>query len=377
MRKKYLLIIIATVVIVGFLTYFKISPQTSSTLVKIGYIVDETGPGSSYTQVQKRGISIAMDELQQAGRSDIKVIYEDSKLEPKLAVSAANKLITVDNVQVIFTLSSQETIAVAPVAERAKRVVIAPLPSSPELSGISKYFFRISPSDALQGKILASIAIKLGYQLAAVLYVNDVYGKSLADEFARNLKKQGGEVLLMEGYAPQTRDFRTALTKIVRAGPRALFLPVYPDDAIPIMRQLRELGIDVKVFGSDTFSNPSIFKNIPEAVQGAIFASPTKSDTPKFQKFSRAFQKKYGSQPDINAASAYDAVMIVAHITENMRSFMGESIQEALRNLKGYVGATGPIEFDENGDVIGKKFTIYVVKGVEYKPLEDRVEERK
>lgn len=347
----------------------KKAPTGQAQKIKIGYIVDETGPAASYTDVQKKGVAVALEDLARAGRSNVEVIYEDSKLEPKNAVNAANKLTAIDKVPVIFTLSSQETIAVMPVAEKAHTVVLAPLPSSPELSGISKYFFRISPSDAFQGKELASLAVKRGYKKAAVLYVNDIYGKSLAEAFANSFKELGGNLAFWEGYAPNTRDFRTILTKISGVNPQVVFLPVYPDDAIPLIKQYRELKLNAAVFGSDTFSNPSIFKNIPNAVKGVLFASPAKSDNEEFQRFSKAYQAKYDTLPDVNAAAAYDAVMLIAHVTYGMKNITGDSIRDALTNLRGYTGATGPIEFDSKGDVIGKKFDIYEVKGKGYVPF--------
>lgn len=366
--KKYVVLSLCIFLLVTFVSCSRQS-SVQAQKVKIGYIVDETGPAASYTAVQKKGIEIALDELKKAGLTNVEVIFEDSKLEPKLAVNAANKLIATDKVGVIFTLSSQETLAVTPVAEKAKTVVLAPLPSSPELSGISPYFFRLSPSDAFQGKVLASLAIKEGFKKAAILYINDVYGQRLAEAFTKNLKEQGGDVVLSEGYVPKNRDFRTALTKIASKKPQVLFLPVYPDDAIPIMKQFRELGMTAKVFGSDTFSNPSIFKEVPEVVQGVIFASPSKSDNEQFKMFAQEFQTKFGAQPDINAAAAYDAVKLIANVSKGMKQANGDMIKEALRGLNGYAGATGPIEFDDKGDVVGKKFEVYVVKGKGYEPV--------
>jgi branched-chain amino acid transport system substrate-binding protein len=362
MKKNIIIAACFNIIVILIVLACSRNPSGHPQKVKIGYIVDETGPAASYTDVQKKGISIALDELKQTGRAGVEVIYEDSKLEPKNAVNAVNKLITIDKVSVVFTLSSQETIAVMPIVEKASKVLLAPLPSSPELTDISKYFFRISPSDAFQGMELATLAMSKGFKKAAVLYVNDIYGKSLADAFTRNLMKLGGEVLFSEGYAPKTRDFRTILTKISGRKPQVVFFPVYPDDAIPLMKQYRELKLTATVFGADTFSNPTIFKNIPDAASGVIFASPAKADNERFKKFLKAYQTKYGTQPDVNAAAAYDAVMLIDHVTNGMTTISGDAIRIALEKLDGYSGTTGPIKFDSHGDVIGKKFAVYEVK---------------
>ena len=149
-----------TLVIFSFLTCFFSCKEDDS--IKIGVILPLTGAASEIGNNILDGIIISSEYYDSISSKKFSLIIEDSKLDAKQAISAANKLITVDKVKAIIGLaSSTEALAVAPICEKNKIPMISSTASTPLLSTAGDYVFRIYPSDVYDGKILANFALSL------------------------------------------------------------------------------------------------------------------------------------------------------------------------------------------------------------------------
>ena len=252
MRKNALLVAIA-VIVVGLVVLAimvkKRETLKEASVCKIGVILPLSGDGAAYGKKERDGIALAVEETNAAlaatGRK-IEAIYEDSKGLPAPAASAIQKLINIDKVPVVIgDAFSSPTLAMVPIADRNKVVIVSPSASSPKLSGASRYFFRVWPSDMAEASIMAEVAIKkLGFNSFAVLYGNNEYGLGLKDVFSAKVKEMGKKVLAVEAYNEGDMDFRAQLAKIKDVAPEAIYLGGYYKEFAKILKQAKELGID-------------------------------------------------------------------------------------------------------------------------------------
>ncbi len=333
--------------------------------VYIGHIGPLTGFMAAYGDQEKQGIDLAVEEINALGGingRELAVIHEDDQMDPTMATNAINKLITVDKVPaVIGEISSAVTLAIAPIAERNKVVLISHLANSNEISGAGDYIFRIQATDALQAEYLVDLASSLNLSDCAILYMNSDFGIDLEQSVADHFVKNGGIVAISEGYNPDATDFRTQLTKIKAENPSVIFLIGYPNDMAMALRQAKEIGITSQFIAPDTFNEPIIIELGGNATEGVIFLYPP-TEGPKWDEFNQKIMDKYGDNATIVTAMAYDATNLLATAMKS-DGVTGEAIKAGLYQIEDYPGVTGNITFDEHGDVISRVYIPKIVKG--------------
>jgi branched-chain amino acid transport system substrate-binding protein len=327
--------------------------------VKIGVLFPMTGDAASYGEKGKKAIELATEEINAKGGVKVTAIFEDSRAEPKTGVTAAQKLISVDKTPVIVgDVVSSVTLAIAPIAEKAQVVVIAPTSSAPAITNAGKYIYRVWPSDLIEGTKIAELAAEKGFKNIAILHLNNDYGSSIADIFKKTLETKGGKVTLNEGYLDKATDFRAALTKIAGLKPDAIYVAGYFADTSRILKQSKELGIKSQFLGTTAIEDPEFLKLAGNTAEGMIYPlatgfDPTIIKTPKVEAFVSAYKKKYNTEPGWVEAHSYDAFMLAyKSATSTNSQATGTTIQTYLDSNQDYEGVTGKIAFDKNGDVL-------------------------
>ena len=363
-----------------FLFLFAVSQpscQKTSKEIVFGATFSLTGDNASYGEDAQRGINLAVDEINQQGGVQgykIKVIFRDNRTNPSIAVNIMRQFANVEKVPVVLgSDASSVTLAMAPVANATKTVLISPISSSPDITHAGPYVFRTAPSDVEQAKVAAEWMWNLGYRKVAVLYVLNSWGKGLADAFQERFEALGGVVTAKEGVEEQETNYRTVLLKLNKENPDAFYMPTYSKQGARIVQQYREMGLKKPILGGDTWGAPE-FKNVGnELIEGIRFVAPGLYKGPEYQAFEKKFVERYGVNPDFNAASAYDALYAVAKALDKVLSKnlppTGENIRKELLTVT-FVGATGPIQFDENGDVVGKPFQRLIYRDGKAVPAE-------
>ena len=201
--------VVGIVVVVGLVWWGVSKNSGSGNVIKIGWIGPLTGDVSSIGTVNKAAVQVAVDEVNAAGGvngKQIQMFYEDAQCNAQLAVSAAQKLVSIDGVGIIISECSTETSAFGPMAMQDKVIVFSPVSSAPSLSQLGKYFFRDYPSDSFAGKFEADYAYnKLGARKVAILYHVSDYGTGLKDVFTQEFQSLGGTIVDVEG-ASADRD---------------------------------------------------------------------------------------------------------------------------------------------------------------------------
>lgn len=370
MKKTWIIIaIVVVVVLVVVLTITQMSKGPKE--IVIGAILPLTGDIAAYGENAKNGITLAVEEINEGGGIDSKkfrVIFEDSQGLPGPGVSAMQKLVTQDKVQVVVgDVTSGVTMAIAPIANQKQVVVLSPGASSPKISEAGDYIFRNWQSDALEAKVMAEYAHKEEINKIAIMYINNEFGKALEEASRKIFPSEGVRILISESFEQNEKDFRTQLVKIKQHGPDAIYLLSYPQETPLVLQQTTELGMKTKFLGVAAFEDDSLIKIAGELAEGVLYthAIPPSDEDPTVANFKKKYREKYGRGPGLISDTGYDAMRMIALAIRLGNGFTGSKIRDGLYKIKDFPGASGVMTFDENGDVF-KPIGLKTVKNGEF-----------
>lgn len=358
--------------------------------LKIGAIMPMTGALQAYGPTSLNGAKLAAKEINKAGGvlgQPIKIIVGDAQTQPQAGVDAANKLATIDGaVAFVGALSSGVTIPIAlSVSKPHKIPQISPASTSPVITNLkdNDFLFRTVPSDAFQGVAMAQVAKAHDVDKVAVVYVNNDYGKGLADSFTKAFEKIGGTVTHTTAYEPKQASYRAALKKVYADGSTPyLALIAYVADGETILRQSLEGGMFTKFIFTDGMKSPEIIQHLgAQYLNGSVgTAAQALEDSQAAQHFDKAYNAEYGKRvPQPYIDTAYDAVYLLALAAQKAGTTTdGTAIRDALRDVAtppgeeilpgqwakavkllkegkdiNWTGAAGTEDFDKHGDVSG------------------------
>lgn len=330
--------------------------------IKVGANLEMTGGSASYGISSKNAIELAFKEINEKGGingKQLELVVADNKSEAAEATNAMQKLVSQDNVvAVIGPNLSSSVIAASAINNSAKVLDIAPMATNPyvtvdQASGKTKDFnYRTCFIDPFQGTVMAKFATaELGVGNAAILIDNSSdYAKGLAQFFKENFVKEGGAVTAEESYLQKDTDFKATLTKIKATNPNFLYVPGYYQEVGLIVKQARELGMNMPIAGGDGWDSAKM----PEIAGAAalnntyfssLYSPEDSSDINK--NFVAAYEKAYGQKPDVFAALSYDSALLVAEAIKNAGSTEPAKISEAMAKINGFSGVSGSVTFDD------------------------------
>lgn len=324
--------------------------------IRIGAILPLSGDLAVYGKSLQNGMDLSLDEFKKNNidGKKVQIIYEDSKADPKLAISSFEKLSSIDKCKIVLGgFSSSEVLSIAPTAEKNKIVLISPTASSPSITNAGDYIFRITPSDTFDGEIMAKFAFyNLNLRNVAILFTNNDYGLGIANVFRNRFEKFGGNVVIEKIFESGTKDFKTQLISIKEKIPDGLYI-IAASELGNILKQKTELALNVKVFTVGLAENPKVIEIAGKGADNVFYSYPSfqvNSDDSIVKKFVSDYKVKYGNEPDVLGAYGYDLLNItLLALKNNLES--SEKIKNALYNIKDYQGVTGLTSFDQKGDV--------------------------
>lgn len=329
-----------------------------SNQIRIGVVLSMTGDVGAYGQRSLHGLLVAQKQINDSGGINgrkLELEIEDARSSPKDAVSAFQKLVDVDKLNIVVgDVLSSTTLAMAPLAQRKKVLLFAPGASNPALRNAGKYFFRNWVSDDFDGKAMAHYMFDSDVKSAYVLYQQTDYCVGLAGAFQKEFEALGGKLAGKEGFMTDAVDFRAQLVKLQSSGAKVVYLVGESRQNGTILLQAQQLGIHVRWFSNLTVDTPECEKLAGSALNGVVFTTPTfdpNSAEPQVKKFVHAYQDEYKEQPDVTAGVAYDALMILASVMRNVGTNV-DAIVNGLHKVKDFPGVTGNTTFDEHGDVL-------------------------
>lgn len=381
----------------------------------IGAVMSLTGSLGTLGQAISKGAQLGVADIDAAGGVNgckLALALQDDQTTPSVGVDAAKKLVDVQKVPAIIgALSSGVSAAIlTSVTAPSKVVQISPASTSPMFTDMAEngktggYWFRTVPSDALQGVAMAQVALDAGVKNVAVMYLNNAYGQGLDKEFSNAFSKLGGKVAGSVVYNPSQPSYRSEVNKALASKPDALFLIGYPGDGTTLAREWISSGGPQKFLFPDGLYSQDFVNDVGAQYMKSVHGTaPGSTKTPSLATFQTEFKAKYGTLPTQSyITNAYDAVVIVALAIDEAKLPAATAIRDAMRKVtdpKGekvyagvaqlkhglqllkqgktiqYVGATGPIRFDANGDTVAP-MTVWSVKNGELEQLEMMSTER-
>ncbi len=350
--------------------------------IKVGGIAELTGDIPAVGASFKNAAEMAVAKINDAGGLDvggkkyqIELIIEDNAGKADQSASAAQKLITQDNVvAIIGPNASRYAIPASEIAESNKVALISPWSTNPKTTldantnAPKQYVFRACFIDPFQGRVVAKFALdQLKATKAAVLYdVASEYNKGIAEFFKQTYEENGGTVVAFETYTTGDKDFNAQLTKIKETAPEVIFLPNYYSEVPLQIQQAHALGIDVPFLGSDSWGSSELLSLCGTDCEGYYFSTHYAADnaTPVAKEMIDAYKAKYGNTPDDVAALTYDAFGLLWQALQTAGTIDRQAVRDALAKIPNYEGVTGTMTFQEgSGDPIKSAVILQVKNG--------------
>jgi branched-chain amino acid transport system substrate-binding protein len=346
------------------------TPLFAQDIVKIGFASPLTGGQASYGKDNQNGSQMAIDELNAQGLKiggravKFELMVEDDQADPKMGPLVAQKLVDARVAGVVGHFNSGVTIPASTIYSDAGVPQLSVSTNVKYTMQGYKTAFRLMADDGKQGKALGEYAVKtLKLKRLAVIDDATAYGQGLADEFERAVKASGGEVIKHEHTNDKAVDFAPLLTSIKAQKPDAIFFGGYDQQAAPMARQMKTLGMEMKLMGGETMNSAKFIELAGPAAEGNIASTPGAAleSRPNGKAFAAKYKARYNQDIGLYAPYFYDGVMVIAAAMKAADSVDPAKYLPALAKVK-YPGITANIEFDGKGDLTQGLLTIFEVK---------------
>lgn len=325
----------------------------------VGVILPSTGAASTYGESLESGMRLAITDARAAGQlpAEFEVLWADSGSSPERAVAELERLTTERDVRfVLGGATSAEARAMIPKLEDLDVILLSPSASAPDISRESRNFFRIYPSDSLEGNTAGNFLYDRLGQEKVVLYVGDSeYARGIEPEFRKQYEEAlGGTVVARIDLTDP--DWQQQSAQALRSsGAGAVFIIAYAEQDLAVLRHLREVGFEGRILATSAFYSSRVIHEAGDLADGLLFPLPPfdrTSDKEPVVSFVHRYMETYQRPPDVYAAHGYDAMRLAVDVLEMAKPPETSEIRRALSfGLSEFSGVTGPILFDDYGDV--------------------------
>ena len=373
MQVKLNLIVAATAILMGGTVY------AQDMVVKIGHVAPLSGTAAHLGKDNENGARMAIDELNAKGvmiggkKVKFELLAEDDASDPKQGTQAAQKLVDSKVNGVIGHLNSGTSIPASKIYSDAGIPQISPSATNPKYTRQGyKTTFRVVVDDMGLGGTLGKYAVKnLKGKSIAVIDDRTAYGQGVADEFEKGVKGAGGTTVGREFTNDKATDFTAILTSLKAKKPDIVFFGGMDAVAGPMLRQMKQLGIEAKFMGGDGICSGELPKlaagsmadgQVVCAEAGGIEETDAAA-VKGMNDFKAKFKAKFNADVQIYAPYVYDALNLMVDSMVKAGSAEPAKYLPVLAKTSGYKGVTGVISFDEKGDVKNGALTIHSYAG--------------
>lgn len=331
--------------------------------IKIGSMFELTGAAAAYGTSMNNAVHMAVDEINEAGGIDgkqVEIVEYDTKTDETEATSITTRLGTRDNVAAIIGPATTGSMQAAiPSANAAEVPIMSPTATDDGVltaadGSVHPYAWRTSFTNSFQGSSLAQFANShLGATKAVILSDNSSdYAIGLTNTFSDVFD---GEIVAVENFSEGETDFNAVLTNIKDLDFDVLYVPGYYEEAGPIIKQAREMGIMHPILGPDGMGNEILrelagAENMNDVYYTSHFV--VSSEDPKVQEFVKNYKDEFGIDADMFTGLAYDSVYVIKEAIESAGSSNPKDVNDALTNITDFPGITGTFSFDEMHDPV-------------------------
>ena len=356
--------------------------SAQSAPIKLATLTPLTGAGGSYGPVMAKAAKGVIDEVNAAGGvlgRQIQLVSEDDQTNPEAGVRAARKLIDVDKVSAIMgTWASSVTTAVAPLCWESK-TFLCTVSGADSITQLPHqgYLIRTQPTATLQNKKIVEFFISLGAKRVFVMAPQTPFTQTLFTMTTEGMKAVSGQVGTLI-YDDKKTTYRTELDEALRFKPDMILMGGYTPDTTVLLKDIYRAGYQGKLYGFAYSVNQKLVEAGPPEVSHGVYTMAPSPDEGS-GGFARV-QKMVGmTNPDPYTCQVHDHANLVvlamaaakdasgAAIRETVRKVSqggGKKVDNAVDGLKAlaagekidFVGASGPCDFTDAGDIIDCKF---------------------
>jgi len=353
------------------------SAAQAQDVIKIGHVAATSGAIAHLGKDNENGARMAVDEINARrlliGGKRYKLVMqaEDDAGDPRQGTAVAQKLVDAKVSGVIGHENSGTTIPASKIYFDAGIPQISPSASNPAYTrqGYNTAFRNIANDEQL-GAALARYALHTGKaRQIAVIDDRTAYGKGLADEFIKNVKRGGGgaRIVAQQYTTDKASDFGAILTAVKAARPDLIFFGGMDAVAGPMLRQMKQLGINANFMGGDGMCSDSVPRLAGNAMaDGQVICAEAGGVEDRQHKamddFRAAYRRKFGIEVLTYAPYAYDAMLTMVDAMQQARSADPAVYLPVLARIR-HQGVTGMVAFDARGDVKDGMLTIYTFRG--------------
>lgn len=344
-------------------------------IVKIGHVGPVSGAIAHLGKDNENGGRMAIDDLNAKGlviggkKIKFELVAEDDAGDPKQGTTVAQKLVDEHVKGVIGHLNSGTTIPASKIYYDAGIPQISPSSTNPKytMQGF-KSAFRVVANDAQLGGTLGRYAVKtLHAKNIAVIDDRTAYGQGVADEFRKAAKAAGANIVSQQFTNDKATDFNAILTAIKAKKPDVVFFGGMDAVGGPMMRQMKQLGIEAKFMGGDGVCTESMARLAGDAIgEGQVICAEAggvvDADKKGMEDFRAAYKKKFGTEVQLYSPYVYDSVNVMVAAMQKADSVEPAKYLPELAKMH-YKGVTGPIAFDAKGDIKDGSLSLYTYKG--------------
>ena len=347
-------------------------------VVKIGVFEPMTGANAAGGALEVEGLKLANKLYPEVLGKKVELVIVDNKSDKVEAANAARRLVDKEEVSIVLgSWGSGFSIAAGPVYKDAQVAAIGTSCTNPLVTLGNDFYFRVCFIDSFQGVVMARYANdEVGAKKIAILQeISNDYSVALAKFFSEEMIELTGDedaIVSTSNYNTGDQDFTAQLTNIKNSGADAIFAPGNFIESALIMKQAKELGMEIPFLGADTWETPEVIEIAKEAAEGAVFSTFFDSEVPLTEEttvFLDAYKEEYGDdvEPAAVTALAYDAYLVALDAMERAETTSDTvAIRDAVAETSMFPGAAGIISLDENGDAV-KSAIIKVIEDGKFK----------
>lgn len=354
------------------------SAYAQEQVVKIGHTGPLSGANAFAGKDNENGVRLAVEELNAKkltiGGKQIKfeLLSEDDQCDPKSGVNVAQKFVDAGVKFVMGPYCSGVAIPASRVYSEAG-VMMSTVGTNPKVTQSGyKNLYRIIASDSQLGSGMAVYAANvLKAKTVGVIDDRTAFGQGLAEEFVKVAKKSGLKVLGQEFTTDKATDFNSILTSLKAKKVEVIFFGGYAPQGAPMARQMKQLGMNVKLMGGDTLCSPEMGKLGGDAVGENVLCAQGGTVLDKVSSgpaFKAKYKKRFNQDPDAYAASFYDQLMFIGEAMQKAKSVEPAKVGAELYKMS-YKGVAGTYSYDDKGNMKQSPVTVYTFKNGVPSPL--------
>jgi branched-chain amino acid transport system substrate-binding protein len=333
---------------------------TAKEPIPVGFVAQLTGVQAELGVQERNGVQLAVEEFNAAGGiagRQIQLIVKDDLGTPEGAQKVDRELIDAGVVAIIGHATSGQTLAGMTVTNPAHVVMLSPTTSTPKLSGLDDYFFRIVQTMAAQAYQSAQYLYKIRniHRIAAIYDTdNAAYSTAYLQAFTDNFQALGGKVVAVMNFSSKSQpDFAPLVEQLRASSPDELLIVAADIDTALIAQRTRLMGWAIPLYASSWAQTETLINNGGQAVEGLEIEliSAVSGQTPEYLDFKKQYQTRFGVTSSFGAILSYEAAGVLAVALEKTGG-KADGLPKALAGIKDFKGLSDTFSLDKYGDAV-------------------------